>query len=310
MTHIRISTLIKMFVAVVVAVLITGYAILRSQDLNELKPLLAAQVERATGRQLLVDGPLDLNISFTPTLSVRGVRFANAVWGSRPFMLSVERLEVRVALLPLLSGQVDIEQVILSGADILIETDGLGRPNYQFGPTTRSDSGDESSKSDLVMPVIRDLSIDNATFTYRDGASGREHLLMLDKLALTGNGPDQPLSMQLLATLNEIPLSVRATLGAPSEMLKPTTPWPIDATAVVAGNTFNLVGTIDEPTVGKGLKVLVEAKGDRLAGLSTLIRLELPPFVPFHLTAQIFGDATGPLARIFHEAQSGVFWRD
>ena len=293
--HIRISTLIKMFVAVVVAVLITGYAILRSHDFNELKPLLAAQVERTTGRQLLVDGPLDLNISFTPTLSVRGVRFANAVWGSRTFMLSVERLEVRVALLPLLSGQVAIEQVILSGADILIETDGLGRPNYQFEPTTRSDSGDGSSKSDLVMPVIRDLSIDNATFTYRDGASGREHLLMLDKLALTGNGPDQPLSMQLLATLNEIPLSVRATLGAPSEMLKPTTPWPIDATAVVAGNTFNLVGTIDEPTVGKGLKVLVEAKGDRLAGLSTLIGLELPPFVPFHLTAQIFGDATGPL---------------
>ena len=72
--HIRISTLNKMFVAVVVAVLITGYAILRSQDFNELKPLLAAQVERATGRQLLIDGPLDLNISFTPTLSVRGVR--------------------------------------------------------------------------------------------------------------------------------------------------------------------------------------------------------------------------------------------
>lgn len=285
-----------MFVAIVVAVLITGYAILQSQDFNELKPLLATQVERATGRQLLLDGSLDLNISFTPTISVRGVRFANAVWGSQPFMLSVERLDARVALLPLLSGQIDIEQVILSGADILIETDGLGRPNYQFEPSTQSDSDDDSSNSDLVIPVIRDLSIDNATFTYRDGVSGREHLLMLEKLTLAGNGPDQPLNIQLAARLNEFPLSVRATLGAPSEILRPTKPWPIDAAIVVAGNTFNLVGTVDEPTTGKGLDVRVEAKGDDLADLSTLAGLELPQFVPFQLTAQISGDAQGPLS--------------
>ncbi len=294
--HVRISTLIKTFVAVIIAALITGYAILQSQDFNELKPLLAKQVERATGRQLLIDGPLDLNISFTPTLSIRGVRFANATWGSQPFMLDVERLEARVALWPLLSGQVDIEQVILSGADILIEMDDQGRSNYQFVESDRSVEVDEPSESDLVIPLIRDLSIKNARLTYRDGVSGHDHLLMLDELTLTGKGPDQPLNMQLAATLNEFPLSVRATLGAPSEMLNSTKPWPIDAAVVIAGNTFSLVGTIAEPALGKGFRVLVEGKGDGLADLSRLTGFELPSSVPFSLTAQISGDAEGPLA--------------
>jgi AsmA family protein len=294
--HVRVSTLIKMFVAVIVAALITGYAILQSQDFNEFKPLVAEQVERATGRQLLIDGPLDLNVSFTPTLSIRGVRFANAAWGSQPFMLDVERLEARVALWPLLSGQIDIEQVILSGADILIETDGRGRPNHQFEASDRNAEIDESSESDLVIPLIRDLSIKNARLTYRDGVSGNEHLLTLDELALTGSGPDQPLNVQLAATLNEFPLSVRATLGAPSEMLNSAKPWPIDAAVVIAGNTFNLAGTIAEPILGRGLKMLVEGKGDGLADLSRLTGFELPSSVPFFLTAQISGDAEGPLA--------------
>ena len=294
--HVRVSTLIKTFVAVIVAVLITGYAILQSQDFNEFKPLVAEQVERATGRQLLIDGPLDLSISFTPTLSIRGVRFANAAWGSRPFMLDVERLEARVALWPLLSGQVDIEQVILSGADILIETDGRGRPNYQFEESDRSVEVDEPSESDFIIPLIRDLSIKNARLTYRDGVSGFERLLMLDELTLTGNGPDQPLNMQLAATLNEFPLSVRASLGAPSEVFNSTKPWPIDAAVVIAGNTFSLVGTVAEPSLGRGLKMLVEAKGDGLADLSRLTGFELPSSVPFYLTAQISGDAKGPLA--------------
>ena len=294
--HVRISTLIKTFVAVIVAVLITGCAILQSQDFNEFKPLLVAQVERATGRQLFIDGPLDLNISFTPTLSIRGVRFSNATWGSRPFILDVQRLEARVALRPLLSGQVDIEQVILSGADILIETDGRGRPNYQFEALDRSAKIDEPSETDLVIPLICDLSIKNARLTYRDGVSGHDHLLMLDELTLTGKGPDQPLNMQLAATLNECPLSVRVTLGAPSEMLNSTKPWPIDAAVVFAGNTFSLVGTIAEPALGKGFRVLAEGKGDGLADLSRLAGFELPSSVPFSLTAQILGDAEGPLA--------------
>ena len=294
--HIRISTLLKIFVALVVAALVTVYAILRSQDFNDFKPLIAEQVERVTGRKLVGDGSLDLKVSFTPSLAVSGVRFANADWGSRPHMLSIESLDVRVALLPLLAGKIDVEQILLSGVDILVETDANVRANYQFNPPDQRDTNDTSGAGNLVIPIIRDMRVTNATLTYRDGASGRQLQLVLDELAVFGQGPQQPLEVHLAAALNDIPVSVRATVGSPAELLKPSKPWPLDAMVEFAGSTATLIGTIAEPAVVKGLDLRLGAMGSEIADLSKLAGVQLPTLVAFRVAAQIRSDAVGPMS--------------
>jgi uncharacterized protein involved in outer membrane biogenesis len=154
---------------------------------------------------------------------------------------------------------IDIEQIILSGADILVETDAEGYANYQFETSDKSASVDDAAQSDLVIPLIRNLRIADATFTYRDGITGREQLLMLDELVLARGGADQPLKLQLTAVLNKTPVSVRTNLGSPFEMLTPAKPWPLDAVVDVAGSTFTFVGNLAEPTAVKCLDVHVEA---------------------------------------------------
>ncbi len=294
--HIRISILLKIFVALVVALLITGYAILRSQDFNDFKPLIAEQVERLTGRKLVIEGALDLRISFTPSLAVRGVRLANADWGSRPNMMSVEVLAARVALLPLLAGKIDVEQVLLSGVDILLETDAEGQANYQFSSSNQSASTGASSEDDLVVPVIRDMRISDAALTYRDGVSGRQLQLRLDELTVFGQGPNQPLELRLAAAFNDTPLSVQATLGSPAEMLAPSKPWPLDVIVESADSTLTLAGTVAEPAAGKGLDLRFEAKGSEFAGLSRLADIELPQLGSFRVAARILGDALGQIS--------------
>ena len=294
--HIRISILLKIFVALVVALLITVYAILRSQDFNDFKPLIAEQVERLTGRKLVIEGALDLRISFTPSLAVRGVRLANADWGSRPNMMSVEVLAARVALLPLLAGKIDVEQVLLSGVDILLETDAEGQANYQFSSSNQSASTGASSEDDLVVPVIRDMRISDAALTYRDGVSGRQLQLRLDELTVFGQGPNQPLELRLAAAFNDTPLSVQATLGSPAEMLAPSKPWPLDVIVESADSTLTLAGTVAEPAAGKGLDLRFEAKGSEFAGLSRLADIELPQLGSFRVAARILGDALGQIS--------------
>lgn len=49
-----------------IGVLVAGIAILKSTDFNEYKDLIAEKAKEATGRDLVVTGDLNLEISLTP----------------------------------------------------------------------------------------------------------------------------------------------------------------------------------------------------------------------------------------------------
>src|SRR3546814_1655749 len=123
----RIGTVLKIAALLVVALAVAGVVVVQNMDFNQYKGLIAAKVKEATGRDLAINGDLKLDIlTLSPSLVVNDVRFANAEWGSRPDMAVVERFEAEVALLPLISGNLVIQRIVLVGADILIETNKQG----------------------------------------------------------------------------------------------------------------------------------------------------------------------------------------
>ena len=91
-----------LLVVLVVAVLVVPGLI----DWNGYKPQIRDQVREATGRDLEIGGDISLGILPAPALTVENVRFANAEGLEPPHMATLERLEVRVAFGPLLSGQI------------------------------------------------------------------------------------------------------------------------------------------------------------------------------------------------------------
>jgi uncharacterized protein involved in outer membrane biogenesis len=91
-------------------------------------------VKQQTGRELTLQGPIRLGFSLQPTLTVQGAAFANPPGFSRPQMATLERLDLKLALLPLISHRVEIDKLVLVKPDILLEIDAKGRPNWQFTP--------------------------------------------------------------------------------------------------------------------------------------------------------------------------------
>ncbi len=106
-----------------VAVVVAGVAILQSLDFNEYRGLIAEQVKAATGRDLTINGELNLELSLNPAVAVEGVTFANADWGSRKDMATLKKFAAEVELLPLLSGDVRVKRLVLVGLDLWAETD-------------------------------------------------------------------------------------------------------------------------------------------------------------------------------------------
>ncbi|WP_270937324.1 AsmA family protein, partial [Falsiroseomonas oryzae] len=160
---------------VVVAIPLAGFLALRAFVNPEvLRPRLVAAVESATGRRFTV-GDIGLALSLRPTVELRDVALANMEGGSRPEMLTAQRVEVQAALLPLLSRRVEIARVVLERPDLLLETDAQGRGNWQFRPAqpgAPSQPAAPAAPAEPGRPLGFDLGalrLDNARIAWRDG---------------------------------------------------------------------------------------------------------------------------------------------
>ncbi len=149
-------------------------------DWNEHKGRITSEVRKATGREMTIGGDISLALLPAPALSAAKVQFANIEGGSEPAMATLEALRVRVALLPLLQGQVKIESVSLVKPVILLEVLADGRKNWEFAPPEKQSPAArvkpaESDEGGMAGQIRFDsVTIQDGTFIYRDAASGTE----------------------------------------------------------------------------------------------------------------------------------------
>ena len=136
-------------------------------DWNWLKGPIESQVSGRLGRQFLINGDLDVELSLQPKIIVESAELGNAPWGSDAPMAKIDRVEVTVDLLELVQGQIVLPDVRISQPDLLLETRPDGPPNWQFGGT------EEKSPGPPALPRIDRLQISDASIRYHDLGSGR-----------------------------------------------------------------------------------------------------------------------------------------
>src|SRR5262245_8361195 len=220
----RLKWVLTGIAVLLVAVVIAVIAVLKSLDLNQYRGLIAQQIESATGRKVVIGGPIDLELSLSPALALSKVSLANAPWGREREMVSVKRFEAKVALLPLLSRTVRIDRVVLEGASILLETDANGVGNWVFTPAgTAPQAGAPSSTQPkpstttpapapttttegggtITLPTFNDVSVKDSVLTYRDGRSGKVTTVQIRKLQLMAPSTTSPMQIDLDGRYNQ-----------------------------------------------------------------------------------------------------------
>ncbi|KZD08315.1 AsmA family protein [Oceanibaculum pacificum] len=168
-------------------------------DWNDYKPRLTQAVRDATGRDLAIDGDIGLSILPTPTLSAQGVRFANLPGGSAPDMARLKALDVEISLMPLLTGTVQVERLVLVEPFILLEQTADGRHNWIFEAPAPDAGATGDPQEDFTPPArgsaiqFDNVRIENGTLIYRspDAADQRIEKLTATITAPTLYGPYQ-----------------------------------------------------------------------------------------------------------------------
>ena len=262
-----IGHIVRFFVSLLVVAIIAAFYAILTIDLNDYKKEIETATADATGRNLTLEGDTSLAWSVIPILKVETARFSNAKWGTKPDMVSLDSLEVRLALWPLLQKQIQVTKVVLEHPVILIETNKEGKGNWELD-LPESAPEEPETEPFIQSVIINDLDITDAQIVYLDGVTGEKQTFDLEQLSIDIADLNQPLDLLIKAVLNELPLSVEGQLGGVQALMDNTNTL-VDLKANVAGVGLALAGDIAKPHLGKGVSLDIELKtnDEALAGL-------------------------------------------
>lgn len=201
-------------------------------DVNRYKGQVIAQVEAALGREITL-GRLSLGFLPTPTLGLEelviGERAAPAQGPIPPGerFVTLDRLGLKLRLLPLLRRRIEVTRLILERPQITVDRDAKGNLSVAdlggvggAAPPAGPQAGRPAGPSPLAALLVRRIEVRQGSLTFRDRAvvPGREVTTTVTDLAaaLDDVSLDRPIRADVKATfLSRTPQNVAlaGTLG-------------------------------------------------------------------------------------------------
>ena len=256
-----------------VILLIIGVVFLNTANLKEHRDTIAEHISQATGRQLSLNGELELNISTISSIVVTDIALANATWASEPEMLTIQRIEAKIMLLPLLTGKIHIPRFHLEGVKALAETNASGISNWILTEAVDDEVDDADATGALKLPWIGDMNIVDVEFNYHDGQTGKSIKSKLDHARIGATDKNAPTVIDIVGQVNKTPVEIRGKFTLPTSLAKSGVDVPIELQASVldfkAEVVGNVTGTKDSPVIdltmhanAANLKILRQVFGD------------------------------------------------
>jgi AsmA protein len=220
--------------AVVLLLVIVLVAVAMLFDPNDYKDDITAAVARATGRTLTLEGDLGLAVFPTIEIDVGAASLSNAQgFGPEP-MARIGSAELKLALLPLLTGRVEVGRARLEGLELNLARDAAGRNNWQdlggggavAAPAPAEGQTAPAGAGQLELGIA-ELEIADARVTWNDASTG-------SRWELTNFG----LEAEDFGLGKKFPLEMRFGLAGADVSVKVEA--DMDATLLLATNEYRL----------------------------------------------------------------------
>jgi AsmA family protein len=255
---------------------------LSTLDINEYKALIAQQIEEATGRSVRIKGELELSVSLTPSVVLRGVSFANAGWGTRPTMISARKVQGSVEIIPLLTGEIRVRRLEVVQPEILLETNTQGVGNWVFDERQHTES-----RGHAPPLAVTTLRVSKAHVEYRDGVTGQSRVFHMERVLFRAADMDSPVSVGISGAIGERNVTVNGTLGEPYALLN-NEPLPFALT--VTGDRdveLHVNGSVNRLLDMPEAQVSLQIRAGSLAALGMLGGMQLPEVTPLVLEGKL-----------------------
>jgi AsmA family protein len=264
--------------------------VVSTYDYNKFKPMITQIAEKYTGRKLTLAGDINVKISFAPTLQVNDVSFQNAPWGSFPDMIRAKRIEVQLALIPLIKGNIDIKRLTLINPDLMMEINKSGKTNLEFDiPDRKKDKAAPAKKHESkTLPFhFEEILIEDGKLTVKNHQKNETLVLTIDHAIEKSKEFMGEADIELKGSFNDFPFNVTGKTGSLEGLTDPDVPYSLDLKGEIDKIKLSISGEIKDPVNVKGIDVKFSVKDDNLAGIENITKKPLPIEGPFHISSHL-----------------------
>ena len=166
-----------------------------------------------------------MRTTFKSAFVINDLRIGNTAWGTRRDLLKVGKVEAQFQLLPLLAGRIKIERLRFVQADLWLETNSNGMPNWILParqPTGSKDALDSLAAQRQLLGMVGVAGLDQVAgrVSFRDGRTGDIQVLAVAKATADGDGFAQPGAVKVDGSWNGLPMTVEGQVGPLAALLR------------------------------------------------------------------------------------------
>ncbi|MFZ5719563.1 MAG: AsmA family protein [Pseudomonadota bacterium] len=229
-------------------------------------------------REVTIAGDLNVDLwSWRPSATVDEVSIANPAWAGEARMGEIDRIRIRVRLVPLLWGKLDLRLLEVDRPTFSLLADRQGRKNWDFS--------DGRVREPMDFPPIQRFVVRDGRLTYLDARrdvrfegtiNAREQLGAENRgFELLGRG-----------TINGAPFRAEVT-GGPLLNIERDKPYPFDIELRAGRTLVTARGAVPRPFDLAQFHMNATAQGPDLADLFPITGVALPNTPPYRLRGRL-----------------------
>jgi uncharacterized protein involved in outer membrane biogenesis len=319
---------LAIFLAVVAIVLV----VVATFDWNRVKPVINDKVSEQLGRPFAINGNLAVLWSRAPEETgwrswlpwprfvAEDITLGNTDWAKAPQMVSLQKVEFRLAPLPLLWRSVTIPRIDLTQPTASLERLADGRNNWTF-TLKPSDPNEPPSESPWVVDIGA-IGFDKGQVKVDDQSLKTQIELLIDPLgkpvpfaeivgkpkaeqtAEQGATPqDYAFGWKLKGQYKGQALSGNGKVGGLLALQDSRQPFPVQASVQIGTTKVSLAGTLTDPKNFGALDLRLQLAGTSLGNLYPLTGVTLPDTPAYATDGHLRAQLRDPAGMQFHYEQ-------
>lgn len=280
-------------VALALAVLLSslvvafGYFMVAGDDFH--RRLAGQLIGEIFDKRVSLVGTFSFDVGLEPTFVATGIRIENPPWAGDPELGRVDRLEVQVSLVPLLSGVILVPHLFLEGVRLALEVNAEGESNW--GPAVGEEKTQRSQdRRDPFIPLFDSVTVRNLAVIYTDRRSGQSTTIYLDSYTQRKRTADAGFDIVGNGRVNDDDFRIGGRVGSLETALTAKEPYAFDISFDMLGLAVGLEGTATNAPRGEGLAVRLNASAPSLTRVLDILDVESPVDARLDLSARLSGD--------------------
>ncbi len=289
--------------AIVLLVLAVLVIVIATFDWNRIKPTLNEKVSEALHRPFAINGNLAVIWQREPEeggwrawvpwprFVAEDLSLGNPEWSKTPQMVTLKKVEFRLAPLPLIAQQVVIPRIDLTGPDARLERLADGRANWVFD-LPKSDPDAKPSNWVLDIGAIK---FDQGLVSFNDETLNTQVDVVIDPLGkpipfsdIVGSGEakkardkgiapqDYAFGLKFKGQYKGQKLNGTGKLGGLLALKDATQPFPVQVDVQAGDTRAAVAGTVTDPQNLGALDLRLKLSGSSLGNLYPLTGVNLP----------------------------------